>query len=133
MKKASNTQEMEIAAAPVIMASAEDEDIDFASLGASLTEIRKLKGVSGFILRGSTSAIVDLAEPDKMVQYALWSHQLFERSLEIAKQSNIATVESVLLEAEKMKVLYMSIGENQVCVLMDKNANHSWIIKKIFT
>jgi len=113
--------------------SATDEDSAFASLGASLAEIRKLKGVIGYILRGSVSAMLDLSELDKISQYAALTYQLNEASLEIAKQLNFAEVESVLVEGENQKVLFMRIGENKISVFMEKSASHSGIIKRILT
>ncbi len=113
------------------IASAIGEDSVFAGLGASLAEIRKLKGVVGYILRGSTSAIVDLSELEKVSQYAMFSYQLCESSLEIAKQLSVAQVESVLVEGGSLKVLFIRIGENNISVFMDKGASHAWIIKRI--
>jgi predicted regulator of Ras-like GTPase activity (Roadblock/LC7/MglB family) len=111
--------------------SADGEDSSFASLGACLAEIRKLKGVTGYILRGNTSAMLDLAEPEKISLYASLSYQIFESSLKIAQQLNIAEIESVLVEGETLKVLFIRIGENKISVFMEKNASHSWIIKRI--
>jgi predicted regulator of Ras-like GTPase activity (Roadblock/LC7/MglB family) len=115
----------------VAVTSAYDEDSAFASIGASLAEIRKLKGVVGYILRGSTSAMLDLDELDKISQYASLTYQLSESSLEIARQLNVAVVESVLVEGGNLKVLFMRIGENTVGVFMEKSASHSSIIKRI--
>ena len=42
-----------------------DDNSVFASLAASLAEIRKLKGVLGYILRSNTSAIIDLTNRTK--------------------------------------------------------------------
>jgi len=117
----------------VAVTSATDEDSAFASLGASLAEIRKLKGVIGYILRGSVSAMLDLSELDKISQYAALTYQLNEASLEIARQLNFAEVESVLVEGENQKVLFMRIGENKISVFMEKSASHSGIIKRILT
>ena len=103
----------------------------FTSLGASLAEIRKLKGVIGYILRGSTSAMLDLSELDKISQYAALTYQLNESTSEIAKQLNVAEVESVLVEGGNLKVLFMRIGENKISVFMEKSASHSGIIKRI--
>ena len=110
---------------------ADGEDPAFASLGTSLAEIRKLKGVLGYIMRGNTSAVLDLAERDKISQYALLSYQLRESSLEIARQLNIAEIESALVEGKSLKVLFMKIGENNINVFMEKSANHSKIIKRV--
>jgi len=117
----------------VAVTSATDEDSAFANLGTSLAEIRKLKGVIGYILRGSNSAMLDLSELDKISQYAALTYQLNESSLEIVKQLNFADVESVLVEGENQKVLFMRIGENKISVFMEKSASHSGIIKRILT
>jgi predicted regulator of Ras-like GTPase activity (Roadblock/LC7/MglB family) len=116
----------------VAMTSVLDEDFAFGSLGASLSEIRKLKGVIGYILRGNTSAMLDLDELDKTSQYAALTYQLNESSLEIAKQLNVE-VKSVLVEGGNLKVLFMRMGENKISVFMEKSASHSSIIKRILT
>ena len=133
MKRNSNSDETETALTDVVAVttSAECEDSAFASLSASLAEIRKLKGVVGYILRGNTSAMLDLAELDKISQYAALSYQLNESSLDIAKQLNVAEVESVLVEGGSLKVLFMRIGENKISVFMEKSASHSLVIKRI--
>ena len=113
--------------------SVENEDSAFVSLGLSLAELRKLKGVTGYILRGSASAILDLAELDKISQYAALTYQLNESSLEIAKQLKVAEVKSVLVEGGNVKVLFMRIGENKIGVFMEKSYNHSLIIKRILS
>ncbi len=107
------------------------EDPAFASLGASLAEIRKLKGVLGYIMRGNTSVVLDLAEGDKISQYAFFSYQLHESCIEIAKQLNVAEVESALVEGRNLKVLFVKIGENKISVFMEKSADHSGIIKRV--
>jgi len=134
LKRNSSTNEAETELTnEVAVTSSTDEDSAFASLGASLAEIRKLKGVIGYILRGSASAMLDLSELDKISQYAALTYQLNESSLEIAKQLNFADVESVLVEGENQKVLFMRIGENKISVFMEKSASHSGIIKRILT
>lgn len=115
----------------VAFLAVEGENSVFASLSASLAEIRKLKGVLGYILRSSTSAIIDLTEPDKISEKAILSSQIYESCQKIEKQFNLGGMESVLVEGESVKVLCMSIGENEISVFMEKTATHSWIIKRI--
>ncbi|MGO8805862.1 MAG: hypothetical protein ACLQO7_04565 [Candidatus Bathyarchaeia archaeon] len=115
----------------VAVTTADSEDPAFASLGASLVEIRKLDGVLGYIIRSNVSAVLDLAEDDKISQYALFSYQLDQSSVEIAKQISVAEIESALVEGSSLKVLFMKIGENKISVFMEKNANHSAIIKRV--
>ena len=115
----------------VAITSLDGEDAAFAGLGASLAEIRKLKGVAGYIMRGISSAILDLDEDDKASQFAFLSYQLNESCLEIAKLLSVAEVESCILEGKALKVLFMKIGENKICVFMETDTNHVGIIKRI--
>ena len=108
-----------------------DDKVSFANVAASLAEIRKLKGVTGYILRSTTSAVIDLPEKAKITPYAMLTAQIHESSVEMANQFNLTNVESVLVEGKKLKVLCMSVGENRIGIVMDKSASHSWIIKRI--
>lgn len=107
------------------------DDSEFASLSNSLAEIRKLKGVNGYILRSATSAIIDLTEQDKIIEYAILSSQISESSSEMAKQFNMNDVESVLVEGKSVKVLCLNVGENKIGVFMEKATAHAWIIKRL--
>jgi predicted regulator of Ras-like GTPase activity (Roadblock/LC7/MglB family) len=115
--------------APVISVG-EDNSV-FSSLAESLAEIRKLKGVMGYILRSNTSAIIDLTEQEKIIEYAILLSQITESSNEMAKQFNLADIESVLVEGKFIKVLCMSIGDNRIGIFMERTATHAWIIKRI--
>jgi predicted regulator of Ras-like GTPase activity (Roadblock/LC7/MglB family) len=115
----------------VAITSTDEENSAFANLSASLAEIRKLKGVTGYILRSNTSAIIDLNEQDKIIEYAVLSTQMHDSSREITKQFNLGETESILVEGKNVKVLCMSIGENKISVFMEKSATHAWIIKRI--
>ena len=132
LKQKTSTNEAETAFTnAVAITSADEENSAFASLSASLAEIRKLKGVIGYILRSNTSAIIDLTEPDKIIEYAILSSQMHDSSQEITKQFNLGETESILVEGKNVKVLCMSIGENKISVFMEKSATHAWIIKRI--
>jgi predicted regulator of Ras-like GTPase activity (Roadblock/LC7/MglB family) len=132
LKPKTSTNEAEtVLTNEVAVTSVDEENSGFASLSASLTEIRKLKGVIGYILRSNTSAIIDLNEQDKIIEYAVLSTQIHDSSQEIAKQFNLGETESILVEGENVKVLCMSIGENKISVFMEKSATHAWIIKRI--
>jgi len=132
LKPKTSTNEAETAIAnEVAVISVDEENSGFASLSASLAEIRKLKGVIGYILRSNTSAIIDLNEQDKIIEYAVLSTQMHDSSQEIAKQFNLGETEIILVEGKNVKVLCMSIGENKISVFMEKSATHAWIIKRI--
>ena len=108
-----------------------NDDSVFTGLAASLTEIRKLEGVRGYILRSDTSAIIDLTEQEKIIEYAILSSQISESSGEIAKQLNLTDVESVLVEGKTVKMLCMNMSQNRLSVFMDKTAAHDLIVKQL--
>ena len=115
----------------IVAASVGEENSAFANLSTSLAEIRKLKGVIGYIIRSNDSAVIDIADSDSISQYAMLTSEINESSMGIAKQFNIGTTESLLLEGENIKVLCLTISDNKISVFMEKSANHAGIIKRI--
>ncbi|MCW3995228.1 MAG: hypothetical protein NWE98_03650 [Candidatus Bathyarchaeota archaeon] len=114
-----------------IMVEASDDLLSFDSLSSSLAEIRNLTGVVGYILRNQTTAILDIEEQDKVVEYAVLSSQVHEASVQMAKEFSLGEAESILVEGKTLKLLCMCLGENRISVFMDKDATHAWIIKRI--
>jgi predicted regulator of Ras-like GTPase activity (Roadblock/LC7/MglB family) len=111
-------------------ANAEDNSA-FANLTPVLSDIRKLKGVTGYILRNSNEAIVDVTPKDSLTEYAILSSQIQESTLELSNSFNLADVESALVEGTNVKVLCMSIGDNNLGVFMKKSCGHARIVKRI--
>ncbi len=114
---------------PVI--SAGEDNVVFANLASTLTEVRKLKGVKGYILRSKDAAIVDLSEKGAIIEYAMLSSQIGEAAPDIAKNFNLTDIESVIVEGKAVKVLCIGLGENRISVFMDKTCSHAWIVKRI--
>ena len=110
-----------------------DENSVFSNLSISLAEIRKSKGVIGYILRSNSSALVDLSETEKISQYALLAWQIEDSGQNLARQFSLGVPESTLVEGAEVKVLCMSIGENRLSVFMEKQEPPAWIIKRIIT
>jgi predicted regulator of Ras-like GTPase activity (Roadblock/LC7/MglB family) len=116
---------------PFVITSVEEENSDFENLSISLAEIRKLKGVIGYILRSNTSAIVDMNEEDKITEYAGLASQTREYALEMTKQLDIGETESLLVEGKNIKMLCIRSGENIIDVFLNKSTAHARIIKRI--
>jgi predicted regulator of Ras-like GTPase activity (Roadblock/LC7/MglB family) len=100
-------------------------------LRANLAEINKLDGVTGYILRNSTSAIIDLKEPAKLVNYAILSSLALDSGQEFSELFNLGNIENVLIEGKDEKVLCFATGENKVSIFMEKDAHHKDIRKQI--
>ena len=113
------------------IAATSEEDRTFTNLSKNLAKIRKDKGVIGYILRNTTSATIDLKEPEKIVEYAIFSSQVLDSSQEISDLFEIGDVKSVLIEGKEIKALGMDIEGNKISIFMKKNADYANILKRI--
>ena len=132
-KKKSTEQEN---ATPIIVDEDEittpaEEDQTFKDLNDKLAKIRKNKGVIGYIIRNASSATIDLKEPEKIVEYAIFSSQVLDSSQEIANLFEKGDVENVLIEGKENKVLCINIDENKISIFMEKDADDTAIQKQI--
>jgi hypothetical protein len=107
------------------------DDSAFTNMAKCLAEIRKENGVVGYILRSDASAIVDLAEQEKITDYALLSWQIDESSRQMAKQFNLMDIERVVVEGKTVKVLCLNQSKNRASVFIDKTLAFDSIIKKL--
>jgi predicted regulator of Ras-like GTPase activity (Roadblock/LC7/MglB family) len=131
VKKKQSQQEN---ASPVIVDEIDatpEEDETYTDLSTKLLEIRKNKDVTGYILRSTTQATIDLKEPEKLVEYAIFSSQVLDSSQEISDLYELGDVKSVLIEGKESKALCMTIDGNKISIFMEKTADHTDILKKI--
>jgi predicted regulator of Ras-like GTPase activity (Roadblock/LC7/MglB family) len=134
MVKKNQSQET---ASPVVVdddeigATSEEDDQTYTDLSNKLAEIRNNKGVVGYILRSTTSATIDLKEPEKIVEYAIFSSQALDSSREISDLFELGDVKSVLIEGKESKALCMNIEGNKISIFMEKHADDAYILKKI--
>lgn len=107
------------------------EDSPFKIISENLKSIRNLKGVMGYIIRNGASAAIDLQEPEKLVEYAIFTSQVVDSSQELAKLFSVGDISTVLVEGENLKVLTMIIKENKINIFMKKSVDHVKIAEKI--
>jgi len=107
-----------------------EEDPAFAGLRSSLAEINKVEGVKGYILRNATSAVIDLQNPAKLVEYAFLSSQATDACQEISDLFKLDITKTVL-EGADVNVLCMIIGKNRLSVFMEKTVDHADIFRRI--
>lgn len=108
-----------------------EEDKSFADLSSKLAKIRKDKAVIGYIIRNATSATIDLQEPEKIVEYAIFSSQVLDSGEEISDIFELGDVKSVLIEGNERNALCMVLDGNKVSIFTEKDADHAAILKKI--
>lgn len=108
-----------------------EENETYKNLTDKLAKIRKKTGVIGYIIRNETFAAIDLKEPEKLVEYAIFSSQLMDSSQEISDQFELGDVTNVLIEGKQNKALCMNIEGNKISIFMEKDANDADILKQI--
>jgi predicted regulator of Ras-like GTPase activity (Roadblock/LC7/MglB family) len=113
------------------LTSSSEENATYKDLTDKLAKIRKQSGVVGYIIRNATSAAIDLEEPEKLVEYAIFSSQLMDSSQEISDQFKLGDITSVLIEGKQNKALCINIEGNKLSVFMEKDADDADILKQI--
>jgi len=103
----------------------------FKNLNNNLKNLNKLKGVLGYIIRNAASATIDLKEPEKLVEYAIFTSQVMDSSVELAKLFALGDLNTILIEGEELKVLIMIIKENKINIFMKKSVDHIELAKKV--
>ena len=113
------------------LSAGSEENQSFTDLSSRLAEIRKDKGVIGYIIRNTTSATIDLKEPEKIVEYAIFSSQVLDSTREISNLFEIGDAKSVLVEGKENNMLCMTIDGNNISIFLEKDADHSDILKRV--
>jgi len=125
------TMEMENEPATPIISAFVEKDTTFKSLRERLAEINQQGGVTGYILRSSTSASVDLREPSDLMALALLSSHAVDTGHEFSETFNLGTIENILLEGKNAKVLCVALDQIIVNIFMEKSVDHNQILNKI--
>ncbi len=107
-----------------------DEDPTFTGLHASLTQVNKISGVKGYILRNRTKAVIELQNPAKILDYALLLSEATEANEKISKLFHLNVTKSVV-EGSEIKMLCATVGENRLGIFMDKSLDHMDIFRQI--
>jgi len=97
----------------------------------TLESINAEEGVIGYILRGPTSASVDLKDSSRIIDYAVLSATAFESSESLSHLFGLGKIRDVVLEGEDVKILCLTIGDQRLSVFMEKTVDHNSICKRL--
>ncbi len=105
-----------------------EENPAYESLLSSAQEVRKREGVIGYILKGDSKATVDLNDSQKIVEYALFSSQIFESSQGISEAFNLGEFHNIVIEGRNLKAICLNKAENKLSVFLEKTSPHDWVL-----
>ena len=92
---------------------------------AVLDEIKKTDGINGYILRNTRAASIDLNDPAKLIDYAVLSSSAKETAQELSQTFDLGEIENVLIDGKNVKVLFLTVGKNDISVFMEKTVDHA--------
>ena len=96
-----------------------------------LQSIRDQKGILGYILRGSKSASIDLKDPAKIIDYAMFSATALDVGHNMTETLQMGEVDTIVVESEETKLLSMNINNHHLSLFMEKSVNHDKLSKKL--
>lgn len=115
----------------VTFVKTEPGEISLGKVRAVLDEMKTKEGIIGYILKNTRSASIDLSDPEKIIEYAILSSSAKETARELSQTFDHGENESVLIEGKNIKLLCLTIGENDISVFMERPVDHTEICKTL--
>jgi len=127
-KKKKNRKENTTMVVDEIIAIEKEKEETFKNLSTDLEEIRKFDGVTGYILRNDQTALIDLEDPAKLVEYALLSSKALETGQKLPEILNLGPMENILIQAGTVTVICKTVDENKINIFMKKGTDTTKIL-----
>ena len=108
-----------------------EQPTGFANLRSSLDKVKSRDGIIGYIIRGPTSASVDIKDPAKIIDYAGLSAEAMESSETLSEAFELGAISSIVVEGKNVKMLLLKKGEQELTVFMDRSVDHNAIFREL--
>jgi len=108
-----------------------EQPTGFANLRSSLDKVKSRDGIIGYIIRGPTSASVDIKDPAKIIDYAGLSAEAMESSETLSEAFELGAISSIVFEGKNVKMLLLKKGEQELTVFMDRSVDHNAIFREL--
>ncbi len=105
--------------------------IDIEAVQEKLQGIRNQEGILGYILRAQKSAAVDLKDPTKIMDYALFSTTARDVGCNMTEIFQMGEVDSIVVESGETKLLSMNLNNHHLSLFMEKNVDHNKLFKSL--
>jgi len=98
---------------------------------SNLEEIKRCNGVTGYIVRNTTSATINFDDPSKLTGYAILSSLMHETSEKLSELFDMGKVRKVIVEGKDRKTLHVDTDGDLVDIIMEKQTDTEEIMQKI--
>jgi len=126
---------------PVQIGAEEEEQVDWApkieqptgstNLRAALDRVKSRDGIIGYIVRGPTSASVDIKDPSKIIDYAALSAEAMESGEAFSETFELGSISDIVFEGKNVKMLLLKRGEQELTVFMDRSVDHDAVLREL--
>lgn len=107
-----------------------DEKPQVEDMRPTLEHIKSREGIIGYIVRGPTSASIDIKDPSKVIDYAALSTEAIESGESLSEAFGLGKIDSIVLEGKSLKVLSLTKGEQRLSVFMEKTIDHNAVYRE---
>lgn len=94
---------------------------EFESFKLIIEKVQKAHKIQGFILKNQEHALINLDNSDDLFGLALLSSEIFDSSTELFEVTRAGPLNSVVLKGDRLSVLFLSVNENQLSIVLDKD------------
>ncbi len=108
-----------------------EQPTGFINERSTLDKIKSKEGVIGYIVRGPTSASVDIKDPAKIIDYAGLSAEAMEAGETMVETFELGSISNIVVEGKSVKMLLMKKGEQEITVFMDRSVDHNSVIRDL--
>jgi len=126
---------------PLQVEAEEEEQVDWApkieqptgstNLRAVLDRVKSRDGIIGYIVRGPTSASVDIKDPSKIIDYAALSAEAMESGEAFSETFELGSISDIVFEGKNAKMLLFKRGEQELTVFMDRSVDHDAVLREL--
>ena len=108
-----------------------EQPTGFVSVRSALDKVKSRDGIIGYIVRGPTSASVDIKDPAKIIDYAALSAEAMDSSETVSEAFELGAISNIVLEGKSVKMLMMKKGDQELTVFMDRSVDHNSVIRDL--
>jgi len=108
-----------------------EQPTGFTNIRSALDKVKSRDGVIGYIVRGPTSASVDIKDPAKIIDYAALSAEAMDSSETVSETFELGSISSIVVEGKSVKMLMMKKGDQELTVFMDRSVDHNAVIRDL--
>ena len=108
-----------------------EQPTGFINERSTLDKIKSKEGVIGYIVRGPTSASVDIKDPAKIIDYAGLSAEAMEAGETMVETFELGSISNIVVEGKSVKMLLMKKGDQEITVFMDRSVDHNSVVRDL--